>query len=126
MELAKLAQSGIPWSVELGCGLIEMGGGIGRVEMPWRADLVAFDHGDSITTGAIAALMDHCCGMAVLSSLDRPAGISTLNLKIDHFRPSNPGSALIAEARCFRRTTMMAFVRVDVWDHDPANLGARR
>lgn len=118
-QLVGLARSGIPWSVELGFELLHMDAGMGRVGMPWRADLVAADSYDSIATGVIASLIDHCCGMAVLTMLDQPAGISTLNLKIDHFRPSKGRRAITAEACCVHRTAMMAFVRADVWDGEP-------
>lgn len=119
VELAELAQAGIPWSVELGFVLLQMRGGVGSVAMPWRADLAASKDDRSIATGAIAALVDQCGGMAVLSALDRPAGIATLNLKIDHFRPSDAGQQITAEARCYHRTAMLAFVRIDVWDREP-------
>lgn len=118
MQLTNLARAGIPWSTAIGLELLSMGDGVGRVAMPWRDDLAAFAGSGSVATGAIAALIDHCCGMAVLSILDRPAGISTLNLKIDHLGPSDARHAITAEARCYHRTTMTAFVRAEAWDRD--------
>ncbi|MEZ4255338.1 MAG: PaaI family thioesterase [Polyangiales bacterium] len=51
------------------------------------------------------------CGAAVFMALDVPKPIATLDLRIDYLRPATPGQAVLAEARCFKTTKNVAFVR---------------
>lgn len=65
----------IPWSAELGFRLLSVGDGLCSLRLPWRPDLSGSNGG--IASGAIASLIDHACGAAVMSRLER-VSISTL------------------------------------------------
>lgn len=109
----------IPWSVELGFQLISVGDGLCSLRLPWREKLTNL--GGGVATGAIASLIDHACGLAIISRLQRTS-ISTLNLKIDHIRLPVAGSQLTAWAHCYCVSETMAFVRAEVWDRDPIDV----
>ncbi|HUD91121.1 MULTISPECIES: PaaI family thioesterase [Sphingomonadales] len=111
----------IPWSAELGFRLLSVGDGLCSLRLPWRPDLSGSNGG--IASGAIASLIDHACGAAVMSRLER-VSISTLNLKIDHIRLPTARSPVTAWAHCYRVSEIMTFVRAEVWDTDPAEVFA--
>ena len=111
----------IPWSAELDLRLLSVGDGLCSLRMPWRSDLA--DSGGGIASGAISSLIDHACGVAVMSRLER-VSISTLNLKIDHIRLPTARSPVTAWAHCYRVSEIMTFVRAEVWDIDPAEVFA--
>ena len=107
----------IPWSAALEIKLLTCGEGLASLRMPWREDL-AHD-GDDAAPGAVASLVDHACGVAVMSQLSRSVLISTINLKIDHIRPGGQRCCVTAWAHCYWFNQQRAFVRAEVWDHDP-------
>ncbi len=111
----------IPWSAELDLRLLSVGDGLCSLRMPWRPDLA--DSAGGIASGAISSLIDHACGVAVMSRLER-ASISTLNLKIDHIRLPTARSPVTAWAHCYRVSEIMTFLRAEVWDSDPAEVFA--
>jgi len=115
-EFADAANIIIPWSAELGFRLLSAGDGLCSLRLPWRADLSGADGG--IASGAIASLIDHACGTAVMSRLEL-VSIATLNLKIDHIRQPKARSQVTAWAHCYRISEIMTFVRAEVWDSDP-------
>lgn len=112
----------IPWSAALEIEFLSSGDGLAALRMPWRKDLSDQDGGAA--SGAVASLIDHGCGAAVMSKLARPVLISTLNLKIDHIRPSASKCPVTVWAHCYRLTSDRAFVRAEVWEQDAADVFA--
>lgn len=112
----------IPWSLALGIELLSSGDGLAALRMPWRADLSDQDGG--IAAGAVVSLVDHGFGAAVMSRLGRALLISTLNLKIDHIRPSSAGCPVTVWAHCYRLIEGRAFVRAEVWDREAEDVFA--
>lgn len=90
-----------------------------RIRVPWREDLVGDPDTGVLAGGLVTALLDHVGGLAVWIALDRFEPIATLDLRVDYMRAAEPGRALIAEARCYRRTHSIAFVRAWAFEDGP-------
>lgn len=65
--------------------------------------------------GVITAFMDSCSGAAVMSKIRGKSRAATLDLRIDYMKPAPPGETLICEARCYRTTRHIAFVRAETF-----------
>jgi uncharacterized protein (TIGR00369 family) len=90
-----------------------------RLKVPWREDLVGDPVTEVLAGGLVTALLDHAGGMAVWVALDRFEPIATLDLRVDYMRAARARTGLIAEARCFRLTRSIAFVRAWAFEDDP-------
>ncbi|MND78153.1 hypothetical protein D3C80_698620 [compost metagenome] len=47
--------------------------------------------------------------------------VATLDLRVDYMRAAAPGRDLLAEARCYRLTRNLAFVRAWAFEDDPTD-----
>lgn len=92
-----------------------------RLRVPWREDLVGDPETGVLAGGLVTALLDHVGGLAVWVALDRFESIATLDLRVDYMRAAEPRRDLIAEARCYRLTRSIAFVRAWAFEDEPAN-----
>ncbi|WP_420472091.1 PaaI family thioesterase [Brevundimonas sp. FT23042] len=90
-----------------------------RLRVPWREDLVGDPATGVLSGGLVTALLDHAGGLAVWVALDRFEPIATLDLRVDYMRPARAQTGLIAEARCYRLTRSIAFVRAWAFENDP-------
>jgi uncharacterized protein (TIGR00369 family) len=111
----------IPHSRALGMRLTEMGDGIAAIEMPYDEKLVGDPETGVIHGGAVSALMDTCCGAAVMSHPDNRGGTATIDLRIDYMRAATPGQRIMARAECYHVTRTVAFVRATATDEDSEN-----
>ncbi|MFJ6024356.1 PaaI family thioesterase [Brevundimonas sp. NPDC092305] len=92
-----------------------------RLRVPWRDDLAGDAHSEVLAGGLVTALLDHAGGLAVWTKLDRFESIATLDLRVDYMRPALPRRGLIAEARCYRLTRSIAFVRAWAFEDEASN-----
>lgn len=90
-----------------------------RLRVPWREDLVGDPDTGVLAGGLVTALLDHVGGLAVWIALDRFEPIATLDLRVDYMRAAEPRRDLIAEARCYRLTHSIAFVRAWAFENEP-------
>ena len=90
-----------------------------RIRVPWREDLIGDPDTGVLAGGLVTALLDHVGGLAVWIALDRFEPIATLDLRVDYMRPAEPRRDLIAEARCYRLTRSIAFVRAWAFENEP-------
>lgn len=120
-EIARQFIEAIPHSKALGMKLRDMGEGTASIEMPYDEKLVGDPETGVIHGGAVSALMDTCCGAAVMCHPANPGGTATIDLRIDYMRAATPGQAIVARATCYHVTRSVAFVRATATDADGDN-----
>ena len=93
-----------------------------RIRVPWRPDLVGDPDTGVLAGGLVTTLLDHAGGLAIWVALKGFQPIATLDLRVDYMRAAEPGADLLAEARCYRLTHSIGFVRAWAFEtspHDP-------
>ena len=91
------------------------------MRVPYHADLVGDPETGVLAGGLVTTLLDHAGGLAVWVALDAFRPIATLDLRVDYMRAAQPGRDLLAEARCYRLTRNLAFVRAWAFENDPSD-----
>lgn len=92
-----------------------------RLRTPWRADLVGDPETGVFAGGLVTAMLDHVGGLAVWVAMGRFAPIATLDLRVDYMRAARPRLDLLSEARCYRLTRTIGFVRAWAFEDDPGD-----
>jgi uncharacterized protein (TIGR00369 family) len=118
VKLAKQFIEAIPHARELGMVLTEIAEGTATIEMPYDEKLIGDPRTGVIHGGAVSALMDTCCGAAVMSHPSAPGGTATIDLRIEYMRAANPGQSIRTTAKCHHITRNVAFVRATATDDD--------
>ena len=121
LKLARQFIEAIPHSRDLGMVLTEMADGIAVISMPYDARLIGDPETGVISGGAVSAVMDTCCGAAVMSHPSNAGGTATIDLRIDYMRAATPGQAIVTRAHCYHITRSVAFVRATAMDDDTEN-----
>lgn len=115
--LAQQFIEAIPHARALGMQLDEIGDGRAVISMAWDERFVGDPATGVISGGVISALMDTCCGAAVLT-FPGSRGTATLNLRTDYMRAARSGQRIIARAECYHATRSVAFVRATAHDEE--------
>lgn len=105
-----------PYSAALGMRYVSSSPGHGLILLPWRADLTGTDGSEILAPGALTALIDHTCGLAIMAGFGTAANPATLDLRIDHMRPAVPRADVSCAAHCYKATRTIAFLRAEAWD----------
>jgi len=107
-----------PHCKAIGLRVVEMGPGHAVIALPHRPELIGDPGRGVVFGGVITTMLDHASGIAVFCNLEELKTIATLDLRIDYLRAAEPGHELYAEARCYKMTKNVAFVRGSAWDRD--------
>lgn len=97
--------------LSLGGEVQEIRKGRARTRLPYAPHLVGDPETGVIHGGVITAMLDHTCGMAVLSALKEIMPFATLDLRIDYMKPAEPNADVFIEAECLKVTHEVAFTR---------------
>ena len=119
--LARQFIEAIPHAKALGLKLSDIAGGRAVITMPYDEKLIGDPATGVIHGGAVSAMMDTCCGAAVMSHPSAPGGTATIDLRIDYMRAATPGQAIVTTATCYHITRNVAFVRAVAMDDDTQN-----
>ena len=120
-QIAKQFIQAVPHAAALRMELTQIGDGKAEICMPYDPQLVGDPKTGVIHGGAVSALMDTCCGAAVMSHPESPAATATIDLRIDYMRPATPNQSIRAQAECHHITRSVAFVRAVALDDDSDN-----
>lgn len=118
VAIARQFIEAIPHASALGMVLQDISGGRAVISMPYDDRFVGDPKTGVIHGGAVSALMDTCCGAAVMSHPAAPGGTATIDLRIDYMRAATPGQTIVTTAECYHVTRNVAFVRATTVDDD--------
>jgi len=118
LKLARQFIEAIPHARALAMRLDAIGGGSAEISMPWSEELVGDPRTGVIHGGAVSALMDTCCGAAVISHPEAPTGTATIDLRIDYMRAATPRQRITARAEVYHITRTVAFLRATAHDEE--------
>jgi uncharacterized protein (TIGR00369 family) len=95
--------------------------------LPFRPVFVGDAERGVLHGGAVTALLDESCGMAVQLALDGTRTIATLDLRIDYQKPAMAGLDVRAHSICIRVARSIAFVHATAYqesEDDPVATAA--
>lgn len=118
VRIARQFISALPFSSALAMELEDLGEGLAVISMPYDAKLVGDPRTGVIHGGAVSALMDTCCGAAVMSHPSHPGSTATIDLRIEYLRAASPEQRITARAECYHVTRSVAFVRATARDEE--------
>ncbi|HEX3808299.1 MAG TPA: PaaI family thioesterase [Rhizomicrobium sp.] len=107
-----------PFIAAIKAEIPEAADGRARMRLPYNPDLVGNPDTGVIHGGVITGLLDHSCGAAIMSALDVPMPMVTLDLRIDYMRPAKPKADIFVDAECLKVGHEIAFARAVAYQDD--------
>ena len=118
MAQAQRFMEAIPHAKALGIRFESIGEGEAEMRMDYNENFIGDPQTRVIHGGAVFALLDSCCGAAVLSHPDQRGLTATIDLRVDYMRPAMPHQTIRAIATCYNVTRSVAFVRALALDEN--------
>ncbi|MEM9878902.1 MAG: PaaI family thioesterase [Pseudomonadota bacterium] len=109
----------VPQLRALDIQFVSLQDGKATIKLPYADKLIGFPETGVLAGGAIYTLMDSVAGISVFSALGQFVPMATLDLRIDYLKPAVPGEDVYGEARCYKLTRKVAFVRGRAHHGDP-------
>lgn len=85
--LRQILEEAVPFNRFLGIRGLELEGGRVVLSLPFRAEFVGDPVKGALHGGVLSTLADTAGGMAIWSSLEEGARVSTIDLRVDYLRP---------------------------------------
>lgn len=108
----------LPHVRALGIEVTHMEDGVAQLEMDYDERFIGDPSTGVVSGGVISALVDTCCGAAVMAHPEVAGATATIGLRLDYMRAATPGQRLSARARVYHLTSNVAFVRAEAFDLD--------
>ena len=118
MAQAQRCMEALPHAKALGIRSESIGEGEAEMHMAYDENFIGDPPTRAIHGGAVFALLDSCCGAAVLSHPDQRGLTATIDLRADYMRPAMPHQTIRAIATCYNVTRSVAFVRAIALDEN--------
>lgn len=118
IDIASQFIQALPHARALGMALERLDPGEAVISMPYAEKLIGDPKTGVVHGGAVSALMDTCCGAAVMSHPSNPSLTATMDLRIEYLRAATPGQRITTTATCYHVTRSVAFVRAQATDED--------
>lgn len=99
----------------LGMHAYDVEGNSISLALPASLDCIGDTDRNWLHSGAITALIDSACGMAVVHRLKKSQPIATLDLRVDFLRPVPADRLCYCRSECHRLTKNVAFIRSQVF-----------
>ena len=113
---AKKFMEALPHCNAMNMQLESIGDGTAEISLPYDERLIGDPETGVLHGGAVSAVLDTCCGAAVMSHPDTNGVTATIDLRIEYMRSAKPGATLWTRAECFHLTRSVAFVRAESSD----------
>ena len=111
----------VPFNTAIGLRAVDCDHGVATTTLAWKDDLVGNPETGVLHGGAVTAMMDATCGLAVFMKMPAPVRIATLDLRIDYLKPATPPKEVRCRAECYKLTRQVAFVRALAFHDDPSD-----
>ncbi len=118
-KIAEQFIKALPFCAALDIRLESMGVAEASMSMPYDKRIVGDPETGVVHGGAVSALMDTCCGLAVSLHPDSAKPTATIDLRIEYMRPAKVGERIVTEAHVYNATRTVAFVRAFAHDGNP-------
>jgi uncharacterized protein (TIGR00369 family) len=118
-EVREICETALPWAVEMGMAVEEIGQGSCRVRLPYRAQFLR--PGGTVAGPMLMGLADFAMYVAVLSAIGRVELAVTTNLTCNFLRRPKPVD-VVGDARLLKLGRRLAYGEVSLYsDGEQAN-----
>ena len=115
----RTATEWVPAHVALGTQMVAMTRKGLTFALDWREELVGDPETGALMGGVVTSLFDQACGMAaVIAANGAWSPVATLDLRVDYLKPSTRGKTLHVQAKCYKATRHVAFMRGHAYHPD--------